>query len=174
MTLEISLLRASDAAVLGPEHNRVWRAAYRGLMADGVLDGLDDERATCRWLARAREHERTGVSADGATTWVARERALGGRPVGWMSVGPARDEDAPHACELWALNVIPECWGAGVAAALLGAHLPAGATYLWVLDGNERAIGFYRKHGFELDGATKPLLDGANEKAGLELRMVRG
>ena len=41
-------------------------------------------------------------------------------------------------------------------------------AYLWVLDGNVRAIGFYERHGFAFDGATKP------EDVGLERRMVRG
>ncbi len=35
--------------------------------------------------------------------------------------------------------------------------IDAGHTraYLWVLDGNDRADGFYARHGWELDGATK-------------------
>lgn len=41
-------------------------------------------------------------------------------------------------------------------------------AFLWVLDGNQRAIAFYRRHGFELDGVTK-----MDPVAGLELRMVR-
>ncbi|MDX3003067.1 hypothetical protein PWY87_15370 [Kribbella solani] len=28
------------------------------------------------------------------------------------------------------------------------------AAYLWVFEGNERALGFYRRHGFVPDGAT--------------------
>ncbi|WP_462419101.1 hypothetical protein [Kytococcus sp. Marseille-QA3725] len=38
-----------------------------------------------------------------------------------------------------------------------------------MLRGNERASAYYRKRGFALDGATKPL-EGTDR---LELRMVR-
>ncbi len=41
------------------------------------------------------------------------------------------------------------------------------AAYLWVLDGNARAIRFYERHGFAFDGTTK------REDVGLERRMVR-
>ena len=50
---------------------------------------------------------------------------------------------------------------------LLAAAVGERAAYLWVLDGNERAIGFYRRHRFELDGATEV------HPEGLHRRMVR-
>ncbi|WP_229856252.1 GNAT family N-acetyltransferase [Nocardioides flavus (ex Wang et al. 2016)] len=50
---------------------------------------------------------------------------------------------------------------------LLTEAIGAADAYLWVLDGNERAISFYERQGFALDGATKP------EDVGLERRMVR-
>lgn len=52
----------------------------------------------------------------------------------------------------------------------LAAHgLPDGPSYLWVLEGNRRAQGFYRKLGYQPDGATKP-----HEPIGtIEVRMVR-
>ncbi len=56
-----------------------------------------------------------------------------------------------------------------MATRLLEAVLPSTSAHLWVLRGNDRAIAFYRKVGFDLDGAAKhdPRL-GAEE-----LRMVR-
>lgn len=65
----------------------------------------------------------------------------------------ARD-DAPADPELWACYVSDTAWGTGVSGRLLGVALP-GSAYLWVLRGNARAIAFYRKQGFALDGATK-------------------
>lgn len=166
-----AVLSSSDAVVIGPEHNRIWRATYAGLLPASRLDSLDDDATTARWLQLGREHEHLGCSARGASTWVAHDPT--GRPAGWMSVGPARDDDAPCPLELWALYVTPEHWGAGVAATLVHRHLPPGPAYLWVLQGNERAIAFYRKHGFRLDGATKPLDPDAGAQGGLELRMTR-
>lgn len=51
---------------------------------------------------------------------------------------------------------------------LLGATLGDRSAYLWVLHGNERAIMFYRNHGFSEDGARR------TDEYGTELRMVRG
>jgi ribosomal protein S18 acetylase RimI-like enzyme len=42
---------------------------------------------------------------------------------------------------------------------------------LWVLEGNERAVRFYRRHGFVPDGATKPEVIGDADV--VELRLVR-
>lgn len=55
----------------------------------------------------------------------------------------------------------------GVGHALCEAALGSAPAYLWVLDGNERAIRFYERQGFRFDGATKP------DDVGLERRMVR-
>ncbi len=41
------------------------------------------------------------------------------------------------------------------------------SAYLWVLDGNERAIEFYERQGFRFDGTSKV------EPVGVERRMVR-
>ncbi|WP_307864848.1 GNAT family N-acetyltransferase [Myceligenerans salitolerans] len=76
--------------------------------------------------------------------------------VGFAQVGPARvkEDFAPvHDRELWSLYVLPELHGSGADAALLGAVLPSGPAQLWVADPNPRAQAFYRKHGFEPDGA---------------------
>lgn len=171
--MEISLLRESDAVTLGPLHNRIWRTAYAGLLPPDFLDSLDDEDNTRRWAERGAVHEVAGHSAEGATTLVARAE---GAPVGWVSVGPARDDDAPAERELWSLYVDPAHWGAGVADALLDAGL-SGPGYLWVLEGNDRAIGFYRRRGFIVDGATKSVAGRVGSRlddaSGVELRMIR-
>lgn len=68
-----------------------------------------------------------------------------------------------------ALNVHPDVHGVRVAQALTDAGLPDGPSYLWVLDGNDRAQAFYRKLGYRLDGERKP-----HEPTGTtEVRMVR-
>lgn len=167
MPLELSRLRPADAAVLGPLHNRIWRETYSGLLPEEVLAARDDTDNAHRWQARALAHEVNGVSAEGCTTWVARDDA--GVPIGWIGVGPARDTDAPAPVEVWALYVAPEHQGAGVARALVDAFLPAGPAFLWVLRGNDRAVAFYRKVGFETDGASRFFGD----TGAVELRMSR-
>jgi len=50
---------------------------------------------------------------------------------------------------------------------LLADAIGAAPAYLWVLDGNDRAIGFYQRQGFRFDGSSKI------EPVGVERRMVR-
>jgi GNAT superfamily N-acetyltransferase len=90
---------------------------------------------------------------------------LGGRIIGFASVGPCRDDDAePGTQELWGLYLHPDYWGAGHGHALhahaLGALRPNGSSptveaTLWVLDGNKRARRFYEQHGWSPDGSQK-------------------
>lgn len=167
MLYEISPLRVTDADIIGPLHNRIWREAYAGLLPDDVLTSRDDAESTGRWRMRALTHETLGTSQEGCTTWVARDRD--GLAIGWIGVGPARDSGAPAPTELWSLYVAPEHQGRGAAAELTAAVLPDGPAYLWVLNGNARAIAFYRKLGFAVDGARKELGD----TGAFEIRMSR-
>ena len=168
MDTTIGPLVLEDAAVLGRLQNALWRLTYAGLLPEVVLAARDDETNTRRWQERARAHERDGRSPEGARTLVARDQA--GEPIGWVSTGPPRDDDPPTGTELWSLYVDPRHHGHGVAQDLLAAALPSPApAHLWVVQGNERALGFYRKADFVPDGVTKH-----DERLGAdELRMVR-
>ncbi|YAL84165.1 N-acetyltransferase family protein [Dermacoccaceae bacterium W4C1] len=157
-----------DGPELGRLHVQVWREAYTGLMPQQSLDDLDEDRSTAKWLALAREQAEGITDEQGKTTRVAVD--AGGALVGFGTVGPARDEDPPLGTELWALNTLAAYHGTGAGAQLLVATLGLRPAYLWVLDGNERAIAFYRKHGFELDGERRH-----DDRHGADdLRMVRG
>ncbi|MEU4360523.1 GNAT family N-acetyltransferase [Promicromonospora sp. NPDC023987] len=60
---------------------------------------------------------------------------------------------AVRSDELWALYVLSERHGTGIAALLLDKALPLTApAELWVSDANPRARRFYEKHGFTPDG----------------------
>ncbi len=147
-------------------HVRVWRETYRGLMADEVVDGLSVDTFRPMWYSIARAHAEGAVVDDGRAMRVA---VLGEEPVGFIMVGPARDEDAPAARQVWSLNVAPEHQGSGVAQRLLDETFGEGPGYLWVARGNARAIRFYERNGFELDGTeSEDRHDGVTE-----LRMVR-
>lgn len=82
-----------------------------------------------------------------------------GTAVGFVSVGPERQQDAPaDAGEVYAIYADPDVWGSGVGRALLAAGLGDLAdhgcrqAWLWVLEGNDRAITFYRRAGFAPTG----------------------
>ncbi len=72
--------------------------------------------------------------------------------LGFAGVGPPRAEDVTVDEELWALYVRAPWWGKRLGHALLMAAMADRPAYLWVLRGNDRAIAFYRKHGFAEDG----------------------
>ena len=92
-----------------------------------------------------------------------------GRLLGFASVDSGRDEHSlglPKR-EVMALYVRAERYGTGVGYALLEAAIGDDSAYLWVLDGNHRAIEFYERQGFRFDGTNK------TEPVGVERRMVR-
>ena len=92
-----------------------------------------------------------------------------GEVVGFVPVDRARDDDPATPTELWAINVLADHHGTGVAQALLDAALGDDDAYLWVVEGNERAQSFYRRNGFAVDGGRK-----RDERLGVdELRMTR-
>ena len=168
MHRSIRPLEPEDADEVAALQSRLWRATYTGLVPDRVLRVRDDAANVRVWRKRARDHALRGRSDEGATTLVAHDRD--GRPIGWASTGPPRDDDPPTATELWSLYVAEEHHGSGVAHELLEAALPSpAAAHLWVLRGNDRAIAFYRKRGFLPDGTSKH-----DDRLGAdELRLVR-
>lgn len=154
-----------DAAGIADVHVRTWQHAYRGLMPDALLDGLDVDSRAERW-------ERILAGEDLGGRGVNHVAVSGEAIIGFSTRGPARDDDAPLATELYAIYADPGAHGTGVGAALLAAAIGSDPAYLWVLDGNARAIAFYTKHGFALDGAVK--VDDRGDVVLRELRMVRG
>ncbi|WP_446663680.1 N-acetyltransferase family protein [Flexivirga sp. B27] len=139
----------ADAESLATLHVAVWRHAYRGLIEQPLLDQLDVARSTQRWettIARLR-------SGDLGHTVLA--AYVDDQPVGIVEVGPATDERPPQPVEIRSLNVAPRWHGRGVAQDLMAQAVGDADAYLWVLRGNERAIGFYRKLGFALDGTER-------------------
>lgn len=116
------------------------------------LDALTVAARTERWeriLGGLERQEAAGVHTRCAV------HTVSARIVGFATGGTPRDDDAPSTTQLWSLNVLPDHHGTGVAAALMDAVIGAGGAYLWLATGNDRALAFYRKHGFELDRAVQ-------------------
>lgn len=140
-------------------HVRSWQETYRGLVDDLILDrpGAVEQRE--RWWPKA--------ITDGAEgTMQVAVAELAGEIIGIASAGVPRDEDATWPRELFVLYLLVDHQGSGAGSRLLTAVLGGHAAALWVADPNPRAQAFYRKHGFEADGARQ------NEGIP-EIRMVR-
>ena len=140
-----------DAVDIAVVHVVTWRATYRGLVPQSLLDGLSVEARTAVW--------RTILGEDDGSALIAVDQTTQG-VVGFVSVGPSRDTDPNRApSEVYAIYLLPDYWGRGAGRQLLDcglADLPTTTdATLWVLGSNERARRFYERQGWELDGATK-------------------
>ena len=148
----------ADAEALAHLHLDVWDDAYTGLMPQSILDDRRDEVETRveRWRT---------ILSEGSDTLVAETDE--GELVGFVSAGPGRDADVDTELELWALYVRARWWGTGLGYVLFQQAVGDRAAYLWVLAANERAIRFYERQGFRLDGTSD------EHDEGLHVRMVR-
>lgn len=114
------------------------------------------------------ERWRQIIGSDSSAELLAVDEGAGGRPLGFSSTGEGRDPepDLP-ALELMALYVRVDVYAQGVGYLLMKAAIDEADAYLWVLEGNARAIGLYERQGFVFDGAFKV------DPVGLERPMVR-
>jgi GNAT superfamily N-acetyltransferase len=144
----------SDAAGIAAVHVDSWRGAYRGLLPDSVLDGLDVERRTAGWTSLlAGPAPRSAV--------LVAENSAGG-VTGFVHVAPTRDDDGGDGTgEITSIYARPSAWGTGTGRVLMAAAVAAAraagftALTLWVLRDNDRARRFYEVAGWTADGATK-------------------
>lgn len=138
MSMVVTIRPASvdDADAVGEVHVRAWQSAYRGVMPDDYLDGLQAQDHASRW----REHL-IAPSSDGHLLVIVDDH----RVVGFASLGPARDSDA--ACDigqLYAINLDPDVWGRADRLRELG-YVEA---VLWVVPDNQRARRLYESEGW--------------------------
>ena len=117
-------------------HWKAWHEAYPGLVDQRYLDAMTLEK--CEKMAYSWRDNLI----------VAKEN---GRVIGFVGYGDRGDE-APDTGEIFALYVLSEYYGKGVAQQLMKAGLNQLRNYpqvcLWVLKENKRAIRFYEKSGF--------------------------
>ena len=156
----MSIRRATpdDAAALARVHIDSWRSAYRGLVPDSHLEGLDYERRAQRF--------RESLAQNAEETYLAEQD---GEVLGFLTLGGCRDTDVDQKTtgEIWGIYLAPGHWRKGIGTVLcrygeriLGARGYRSAI-LWVFAGNEQARRFYEAMGYRADGATKMLTPGA-------------
>lgn len=141
-----------------------WRQAYSGLRGDEFFAFHEEQlEGQVAWWERGL--------ANGAGFCIAED--VDGRIIGLAGGTPVIDEDrdAGVDIELGMLYILADYYGYGLGAHLLQVVLGQRPALVWVLQGNERAVAFYRKHGFELDGVSEELTGSWNGLT--ELRMVR-
>ena len=146
------LATAADARRIAELHVPAWRAAYRGLLPDALLDAQSVDRREAQWREWNRGHPLRQI-------WlIERDDAL----LGFAATGPSRDAGAPASTgEVYAIYLEPGAIGTGVGRALFAHASEAlrtqGFTHamLWVLDTNVRSRRFYEAAGWRPDGGHK-------------------
>lgn len=148
-----------DTDAIAHVHTISWQAVYRGHFPDSYLDNIDVTRRAETWRR---------VSLDGSELVVAEsENSI----IGFLHLCQSRDEDADDSTdEISSIYFVPDCWSKGQGRQLMDWALDRSKARgskqvtLWVLEGNDRARGFYGAMGFHLDGTTKAgqLGDGFN------------
>jgi len=137
----------ADKQAVAEVHVRSWQEAYRGLMPDAYLDGLDPDERAARYTFGSDDPLRRSTIVS----------AVDGIIDGFATMGPTRDADLPGSGEVYAIYVDPGSWGLGVGRLLMEAtrsrlsHLGCTQALLWVLEGNGRARRFYEIDGWVLD-----------------------
>jgi GNAT superfamily N-acetyltransferase len=165
--MAIRTARLEDARQIAEVHVDSWRAAYRGIVPDSLLEGLSVEAWAERWQER--------LSRAGETTNLV--LALGQSLIGLAAAGPARDRDCDplHTQEVYAIYLRSEYWGQGHGKELYLATenqmRRSGAidVVLWVLRDNLRARRFYEAQRFSLD-QSRPELNHNGDPSLVEVR----
>jgi GNAT superfamily N-acetyltransferase len=153
---EVRAAVPEDAHDVARVHVRSWQSAYRGLLAQEYLDGLEPEA----WAA-GYTFGRIGLGLP--STLVAVD---GPTICGLATTGLCRDRDLPNCGELMAIYVDPARVRSGVGRLLMAAararlrRIGFARAALWVLDGNVGARRFYERDGWRCDGTRRPVTYG--------------
>jgi GNAT superfamily N-acetyltransferase len=144
MTATIRPAAPADAPALGAIHSASWGELYPKSLPPEVLAQLNPAYMVHLWTKFI-------AKGDPYRQWVAE---VDGTAVGFIGVGPGREEDTEHLCEIYFFYVVPEARDSGVGSQLLEA---ADADYVWVWEEFKRTRKFYADKGFhpEIVRATR-------------------
>lgn len=140
---------SDDASRIAELHVATWREAYAHLLPQ---DFFDDQHIQGRHSMWKR------ILDDSRDEWAVRIAERGTDLIGFAMVGPSFGPDGeglPRDRQLYSIYVSASDHGSGAGQALLDSALGAGPAMLWVAKENPRAIAFYRRNGFEFDGAEQ-------------------
>jgi GNAT superfamily N-acetyltransferase len=148
----------ADADLIASIHSASWQATYRGLLPDAFLDGEVTRERAAYWQVR--------LCAPGAERRNVVIAEIAGEPIGFACV--ERQPDSAWDVLLDNLHALPGHQGIGVGKLLMRAAVDwaraQGETqlYLYVLEGNTPAIGFYERQGWQFAGAEPDHMGGVD------------
>lgn len=150
----------TDAEIMGEIHSRSWKAAYKNIVPDSILNKISAENRQKYFekVLSERIEENVLIYADD-------------KAVGLMCIGKCRDIDQGIGCgEIWGIYLLPEYWNRGIGTYLINWGLNElknrkfRKVTLWVLEENLNARTFYEKMGFRHDGTIKEIFLGKKLK----------
>jgi ribosomal protein S18 acetylase RimI-like enzyme len=140
----------ADAEILAHLHVQGWRDSYAGLVDQSYLDSLSESDRAEKWREWLRDSHGPVLLAFDAEK----------NPAGFVNFGklrtplPGQSAIRPlYTGEIYAIYILAAYWRRGLGRALMRqaaeglAAMKHKSLCLWVLDGNERAIGFYKALG---------------------------
>lgn len=142
----------------GYVHYKSWHETYADLVDKGYMETVTMEKCTAiahRWP------DNILVAKDGDTV------------IGFVAYGAYRDSTLPEYGEIYAIYVLAAYQGQMVGYSLMNAAFEKLSDYkriaVWVLKDNKKAIQFYKRYGFHLDGTETEIILGTPNT---ELRMI--
>jgi len=136
-----------DVDQIAKIHVDSWAEAYKGLMPINYIESFTVERRTKLWT--------NIISRDLAFVMVAEDNS---GVIGFLCFGQPKGYENTNNYELSSLYIAPSRYGCGVGSSLYKeckkelSLKKAQQVKLWVLDSNQRAINFYKKHNFTPTG----------------------
>ncbi|MEZ5812588.1 MAG: GNAT family N-acetyltransferase [Rhizobiaceae bacterium] len=141
MTIDIRPAGPGDAQAIADVHHQSWHCAYAGIIPHKALSTMIARRGT-NWWARAIRRVATVLVVE-----------MGGRIVGYATLGRNRARELPQQGEIYELYILPEYQGVGLGTRLfrsarrkLAEHGLKGLV-VWALEDNEVAMSFYEGAG---------------------------
>ena len=163
----------NDAQAIARIRIQGWRFAYQGLISQDYLDSLSAAEDTERmrgYLSQLPQNSPPSRSASVQGSDGEKRSFMlavrGDAVLGFCRFGAAPDPEraVPGGTlngRLHSLYIDPETLGQSIGHTLMNHALSTFAAWgceratLWVLEGNSRAISFYKRQGWQCTGATK-------------------
>lgn len=138
-----------DAPQIAELHVATWREAYSHLLPKDFFTAEH---------VRGRHQMWNRILGNVLEKWSIRIAESSGRIIGFAFFGPSfgtEGQELPRDHQLFSIYVAAAHHGTGVGQSLLDATAGDGPAMLWVARDNPRAVAFYRRNGFEFDGAEQ-------------------
>ena len=132
---------------------KTWQSAYKGIVPDSFLNSMSVE-------SKVKSYKFGSDLEPGHYFFAVKS---GSKIIGFLYLCKYREADIEGMGEIGGIYLLPEFHSKGIGAQMMQFSIDflKGKSYkqigIWVLEQNEKAISFYKKFGFEIDGCRKEI-----------------